>query len=111
MSAELLRRAADLLRKHALALPGTMTGSWSTRSDRVIADDGTDVGMLVVEPYNPADDKSLMEHIALTASPPLAAALAAWLDYEACDAELDLGSIGGRELAYAVAQRILREPS
>jgi hypothetical protein len=38
-------------------------------------------------------------------------ALADWLEYEARDAELDLGSICGRELAVATARAILREES
>lgn len=79
MSAELLRRAEKTLREHAQSLPGTMVGPWFTRSDCVIADDGTDVGMLVLEPYNPTDDGPLMAFVALL-NPPVALALAVLLD-------------------------------
>jgi hypothetical protein len=75
---EALRRAATKLREHARSLPWTMTGPWSSRSGSVIADDGTDVGMLVVQPYNPKDDPPLMAFIALM-NPPVALALAGLL--------------------------------
>ena len=116
MSGDTLKRAAAKLREHVQALPGTMTGPWFTRSGNVIADDGTDVGMLVADPYQPKDDGPLMAFIALL-DPPVALALADWLEAAA----VDIGSSdgypppGGRvqvvadEAAYAVARAILRE--
>jgi len=112
MSADLLRHAADELRKHVGGLPATMTGPWYTRSDRVIADDGTDVGMLVVEPYNPADDHSLMKHIARTASPPVALALAATLEHLAEAINGTVGDAAATDIfaaEIALARTILRE--
>lgn len=82
MSADVLRRAAKVLREHAMAVPGTMTGPWFIRAGCIIADDGTDVGMLVLKPYQPADDGPLMAFVALM-HPPVALALAAWLEAEA----------------------------
>lgn len=79
MSADLLRRAATTLREHAQALPGTMVGPWFVRSGNVIADDGTDVGILAIAPYSPTDDGPLMAFIALV-HPPAVLALAVVLD-------------------------------
>jgi len=61
MSADLLRRAAEKPREHALALPGAMTGQWFSLPTEVVADDGTDVGMLVLDAYNPKEDGRLVE--------------------------------------------------
>jgi hypothetical protein len=46
-----------------------MAGPWSTRSGAVIADDGTDVGMLVITPYNAKDDRSMMGYVAMMCPP------------------------------------------
>lgn len=110
MSAELLRRASVRLRDRAVALPGTMGGAWFTRSDRVIADDGTDVGMLVLEPYNPTDDPPVMAFVALM-DPPVARALANLLEIEAQHADVSEGACCAelRDSRLALARAILRE--
>lgn len=110
-SAELLRRAAKVLREHTETLPRTMSGTWYTRASGVVADDGTDVGMLVVDPYNPVDDAPLMAFIALM-HPPVALALADWLEREAQRETHFLAEFGYRVVAsegHALARAILRE--
>lgn len=113
MSAELLRRAAEKLREGALALPATMVGHWRTRAGGVVADDGTDVGMLVVEPYNPTDDPPLMAFIALL-DPPVALALAVVLENLAAAVEGTVGDAAAESIfdpEFALARAILREDS
>lgn len=117
MSADQLRRAATRLRASVEPLATAMKGQWFVRADHVIADDGTDVGMLVVDPYQPDDDGPLMDHIALVASPPVVLALANWLDAtavvvegnDACDG-FDLDAVDGTYRgAVNAARAILRE--
>jgi hypothetical protein len=111
MSAELLRRAAEKLRDGVLELPVTMNGRWTARHG-VVADDGTDVGMLVVDPYNPADDAAVMRFIALL-DPLVARALAEWLEATAhlWQVQVNIPTPRPYEVAEAVARAILREDS
>lgn len=119
MSADLLRRAAEKLREHAEA---ATRGPWehvdhgvggtSMGCGEVITLEGGEIAcpsgdLYPRGGYNPRAD---MAYIAFM-HPPVALALADWLDYTARDAELDLGPIGGRELAVKLARAILREGS
>ena len=129
MSADLLRRAAAKLREHAEAAP---EGPWVSldNGDRLIAlrpDSTFDKGFryLVDEPIA---DSSTAEYFALM-HPPVALALAAWLEQEARHAADAVAAwsrdtsyidahLGGVEahteamyaLPFQVARAILREP-
>lgn len=116
MSGDMLRRAAEMLREHAEKAqnqrPWCPDYTWSAVRHVQRNCDFIGCGKHGVDKDGECWSFDMYDgrYVALM-HPPVALALADWLDYEARDAELDLGSLAGRDLAFAVARAILREES
>jgi hypothetical protein len=108
MSADLLRRAATRLRESALAAQEIAPPSWRYGCEdyipnrALLANDGT---LTVATVYEVSELPALSDYLTCV-HPPVALALADWLDAEA-DREQWAGP--GR-YAVAVARAVLREP-
>lgn len=75
-ASRMIRDSIAALREHK----HDVAGRWEPRQAAIVADDGTDVGILVIESYNTAEDGPIIAHIALLASPHVAVAMADLLD-------------------------------
>lgn len=95
MSADLLRRAAAKLREHAKA---ASLAPWDSASDGLVWPDRTG------DPVSGSTEVEDADYIALM-HPPVALALADWLDSAARDAE----EIGPDPFALRAARAVLRE--
>lgn len=123
MSAELLRRAARVLREHAEAAQvdeWSAVGPWLDDCPLEMAEllplgfvaAGPDcVPVVLAPPFGELPSRECLDFVALM-HPPVALALAEWLDYDAGVHEAaGILGLSSRERLYEVARAILREPS
>ena len=110
MSAETLRRAAKVLREHVAELPVKVQADWEQDSSEIYTVPGREwVGETL------QDGGAEIAYYVVTMHPPVALALAAWLEAEANWLGTEVVRSGSVPLttpvaAFVLARAILREP-